>query len=703
MAIKLPDIIHQPACVIDKSGAVIYANELLRTEISRNGAASQPWNLFDEFINKPEINDDQGYSGMLNHVSQQTAYSCSITPCEYDGNKSWLMLLHRTDTPPNLNNEWDKVPVPLLMYNKKGRLVRYNKKASKLMNRLFLGFNDSDDTGSQSLNLLFSYDERNYLLGLQTRTSFCKIIGAEAMEIHVRPEDDYLNISLISLKDQYHFYNLVREYDNRYRSLFINSRTGMFQTTAEGKILNVNQAMADIFGYDSPRQFIEEIKDASQLYTNPKQRDVIRQKLLGDEDVRDLESEVYRRDGSKIIISGSTVAVKDNKGNIRHFQGTITDVTERSLYREQFDLFNKALLEVNDSINMSDLYDITIFVNDAFTKMYGYEKDEVVGKPASKLWGETTLPDGTPFDTTEILRETLKGGWQGELINKKKNGELFPIRLSTSLLHDANGNPKATIAIARDITEEKKAEARLLFEKERAEQANQLKSNILANVSHELRTPLTGIIGFTSIIQDLVGDNEEVNVFLDHIRGGGERLLTTINSILALSDLGTGSVLPKPALYNLREIAADVQKGYEQEIGESGLKSSITGDKEIVVYTDASLISQVLDILIGNAIKFTESGEISMKIGREGKAGVIEVSDTGVGISEEFRKKLFVAFEQESSGFQRKYQGIGVGLNICKEYVKILRGTIEVSSEKGEGTTFKIRIPSDSASFKTGV
>lgn len=243
-----------------------------------------------------------------------------------------------------------------------------------------------------------------------------------------------------------------------------------------------------------------------------------------------------------------------------------------------------------------------------------------------------------------------------------------------------------------DITERKNYESQLVKAKERAEELAHLKSSILANMSHELRTPLAGILGFAGVLaQETDGEHRE---FAQLIEESGRRLLHSLNSVMDLTHLDSGNLVAVPKMVNVRDCVDKVIYTHAPLAEERGLQLLVRNEaKNTVIQTDAGFLERILLNLVDNAIKFTEQGSVTVVLSEEKDQLLIEVIDTGVGISETFLPHIFEEFRQESVGLSRSYQGSGLGLAITRRLVDALRGEIEVFSVKDEGTRFTLRFP----------
>ncbi len=229
--------------------------------------------------------------------------------------------------------------------------------------------------------------------------------------------------------------------------------------------------------------------------------------------------------------------------------------------------------------------------------------------------------------------------------------------------------------------------------KEIAEEMNRLKSNFLANMSHEIRTPINGILGISQVIE-METTSPEIKGYVQLQQQSGKRLLNTITSILNLSRLEAQKEhlvlepvdlpkLLKEVIFPLEELARKKNLSFEFEVA----------DANLVCLADEHMLYQVINNIVGNAIKFTDRGGIKVHVNRDGGSAVVRVADSGIGIAEDFMPRMFNPFEQESGGRNRNYEGTGLGLSISKKYIELLGGESKVTSVKGQGSTFAISLP----------
>ncbi len=273
---------------------------------------------------------------------------------------------------------------------------------------------------------------------------------------------------------------------------------------------------------------------------------------------------------------------------------------------------------------------------------------------------------------------------------QRENRDLIRrLKESYSSLEDYAGK------LEEEITIRKRKEADLILAKNKAEEANKLKTEFLTQVSHEIRTPINVILNFCSLIQDDIRSTagEDIIEQFDAIKESGNRIVRTVDLILNMAQLQTNTYDSQKGIINLKsDIFEKLVKEYSVKAGlkkielnfiDNGLDPAIEGDN----YS----IAQIFDNLINNAIKYTDQGSVNIELNCDGNNCSVEIKDTGIGISQEFLTKVFEPFRQEEQGYTRSYDGIGLGLTLVKKYCQINNAVLDIKSEKGKGTTITVR------------
>ncbi|VAV84646.1 BarA sensory histidine kinase (= VarS = GacS) [hydrothermal vent metagenome] len=334
--------------------------------------------------------------------------------------------------------------------------------------------------------------------------------------------------------------------------------------------------------------------------------------------------------------------------------------------------------------------------NPAAERIFGYPSEEVIGENIKML-----MPSPFHEEHDSYLNNYMETGIKKvlgigrEVKGRRKNGLIFPLDLAVSEMR--SDEEHIFTGIVRDITDRKAADEALETARAEAEQANIAKSEFLASMSHEIRTPMNAILGMADLLWETKLDNEQKD-YISTFRRAGSSLLSLINDILDVSKIEAGHLELENIPFDLREIVEKTSEIMAIRAHEKGLELThhIKSDVPTNLLGDGDRLSQILINLIGNAIKFTEKGEVGVTVSLDEDSRpdpknvelVFNVSDTGIGIAQENIEKIFGKFSQEDTSTTRKYGGTGLGLTISKKLCKLMGGRIWLESAKGSGSTF---------------
>ena len=380
--------------------------------------------------------------------------------------------------------------------------------------------------------------------------------------------------------------------------------------------------------------------------------------------------------------------VRNDAGYIYRIIGTSKNITERKQVYAQLKKMSAAVEQSPAVVVITDPMGNIEYVNPMFTEHTGYSAEEARGHNP-RILQSGLVPKALYRD----LWQTILSGkvWRGELQNKKKNGELYWESVVIAAILNTEGVITNFVAVKEDISEQKTMLDELIAAKEKAEESDHLKSAFLANISHEIRTPMNGILGFSELLKEPQLSGEEMAEYIELIQRSGQRMLNLINDLIDISRIDAQETKLQITVTPLNELMHDLHAFFKPEAESKGLRLTCTAglsDSESIISTDSLKLNQILTNLVKNALKFTLKGGIDFGYTR--KEGILEfyVTDTGIGVHEDMREKVFDRFQQVNNTLTRGYEGAGLGLSISKAFVEMLGGTIWVESVEGGGSTF---------------
>ncbi|MCX5815944.1 MAG: PAS domain S-box protein [Proteobacteria bacterium] len=532
----------------------------------------------------------------------------------------------------------------------------------------------------------------------------------------------------------------LKESEEKYRNIFENAVEGIFQTTPDGSLVSVNPALAGMYGYDSPEELMSSITNiGEQQYVNPEDRTRFKRFLEEKGHVEGFETRLYKKDGSTIWVSMNARTVREPGGAILYYEGIAEDISKRKETEERLQEQLYFLQVLIDSIPVpvfyKDAQGVYIGCNKVFETYLGKSKEQIIGKTVY----EVNIKEAADVYHDMDLALYQKPGIQTyETVVTYPDGSRHNVIFNKATYLDMNGDVTGLVGVILDITDLKNTETALRKAKEGAEVANRAKSEFLASMSHEIRTPMNAIIGMAELLLETPLSSEQQK-YVQVFRDAGENLLGLINDILDLSKVEAGQVHLEVMDFDLVDIierTCDVMalRTHEKNLE---LVYRVFPDVPTHLTGDPTRLRQVLVNFIGNAIKFTEKGEIVLEVknqgkeedrvrgfegsrvqGEEGKEEdrvrgfegsrvqveedsespirryadtpihlQFSIRDTGIGISSDKIDMIFKKFTQVDASTTRKYGGTGLGLAISRRFVELMGGRIWVESEVGVGTT----------------
>jgi len=502
---------------------------------------------------------------------------------------------------------------------------------------------------------------------------------------------EYIHLIVHDISERKKVQEELIQSEEKHRHLIENMQEGLIVVDNNDVIQLVNPIFCEMLGYEE-NELIGKV--GNEILLNEADKEFILQKnrnrIKGISERYELN--MLKKSGEQITLQMLASSMNDANGIVVGSMAVCFDITERKKAEEKIIILSRAVEQSPTSVIITNQDGAIQYVNAKFCDITGYTKEEVIGKNPRIL--KSGQHDKNFY---ENLWDTILSSkdWHGEILNKKKSGELFWVNTQISPVVNENGDINNFVAVIENITGKKKIIEELIVAKRKAETLDKMKTEFLAQMSHEIRTPLNAMMNYTSFLKDdLSADkSKELSEIFESISDSGSRIVRTIDMILNASELQVGGydyIEKKIDIYG--EIIKRVCRDLRHFLESKKLKLRITKLTENTsVLCDEYSIYQTLLNLIDNAIKYTEEGFVDVRLLRNDEDNLqIEIEDTGIGISEKYIDHLFDAFSQEETGYSRKFEGTGLGLSIVKKYCELNRIRIDVKSKKKVGTTFTL-------------
>lgn len=488
----------------------------------------------------------------------------------------------------------------------------------------------------------------------------------------------------------------LRKSEERYRLIVDNASDIMFIHDIDGRFRFVNQAATSVLGYTKEKLLEMNISDLTSPSCSTNLTDEIEERFSGEKQADSFYDLVWKKaSGEEVWLEVSSRFIK-NEERLEAVQSIARDVTHyksASKALKAAEERSKNILEtIEDGYYEVDIKGKLTACNPAFCRIAGYKENELIGMN----YKQYMLPDDAKrvFKQFNQVFETgvPTKGFDWVVIDKNK--EKIFVETSVSLITDAKGQKIGFRGIIRDVTDRKIAEEALKIAKEEAVAANEAKSRFLANMSHEMRTPMNGVIGMTRLLlgTDLTPDQRD---FSETINLSASSLLFVVNDILDFSKLEAGQLSLENTKFSIRQVIDEIADIMAIQTTEKGLDFFLSCAKDVPCWVkgDPYRLKQILMNLMSNAVKFTDSGSISIMV-EAGESqdnyfnAVFSVSDTGTGIPGNKRALLFKPFSQIDSTLARRHGGTGLGLAICKQLAILMNGEIKFDDNAPKGSIF---------------
>ena len=517
---------------------------------------------------------------------------------------------------------------------------------------------------------------------------------AEVCITIARPEVGGMNtyVYLRDITERKRFERDLKASEEKYRNLFERVRHGLFISSKEGRFLDCNQALLDILGYEDKKEFLE-IDIARDLYINPKDRRRFQKLIEREGFVKDFEVDFKKKNGETITILLTAHVLKGPDGEVIGYEGLNIDISQRKKMERELREANEFLTNLIessvDSIIVTDMKGDILIFNTGAERILGYQSEEVIGKMNVR---EIYAP-GVAQEVMQKMRSPDYGG-MGKLnslrmVHRNKWGEWIDGDLSASMIYDDQGNEIGSIGVFKDLRERLKMEEKLREAQQQLMQSEKLAAmgRLTSQVAHEVNNPIYGIMNTLELLKTEIPSDSKRRKILEMSLSETQRLSEMLRNMLSFSKpeeevrrpIDVNELLEGIALFmdkQMREANIDVETRFEREIPK--------------VMGSTNQLRQVLLNIMRNAKEaMPQGGIVSLETVREDERVIINIKDTGIGIPEEIRDKIFEAF------FTTKHEvkGVGLGLSVCYGIIKDHGGEIRVETEEGRGSTFSIILP----------
>ncbi|MDB5323472.1 MAG: domain S-box protein [Phycisphaerales bacterium] len=492
----------------------------------------------------------------------------------------------------------------------------------------------------------------------------------------------------------------LRESEERFRGTFENAAVGIANIDFEGRWLRVNQRLCDIVG----RTREELLQTTFQEITYPDDLSVSFEQFTpftrGERNDYAYQKRYVRKDGSLVWVEIFGTLQRDAAGKPAYAIAMIQDISERKRLEQELRESEHRWRSLTEALPQL----VWTATPDGACDYFSTQWTDHTGVPERGLlgwsWLETLHPDDRKA-TQQAWTAAIQGpgAYDVEYRVRRSDGAYRWFKTRGAPIRDSAGGIFKWFGTCTDITDAKTAEEELRLAKEAAESANRAKDEFLANVSHEIRTPMNAILGLTTLVLGTrLNDGQRHS--LTTVKSAANNLLGIINDLLDFSKIEAGKLELDATDFSLRAALGDTLRALAIRAHQKGLElaSNVQPDVPDYLVGDAGRLRQVLLNLVGNAIKFTEKGEVVVEVNTDADTPSVNgdvhllftVRDTGIGIPRDKQATIFRAFEQEDSSTTRKYGGTGLGLTIAAQLAELMGGKITVESEPGRGSLFSI-------------
>jgi PAS domain S-box-containing protein len=487
----------------------------------------------------------------------------------------------------------------------------------------------------------------------------------------------------------------LKESEEKYRNLFERVRHGLFISTKEGRFLDCNQAMWGLVGYQDKEEFLK-IDIAKDLYVNPEDRKTFQGLVEELGFVKDFEADWKKKNGERITVLITADAKKDEKGTVVGYEGINIDISDRKRMERELKEANDFLMNMIESsvdgIIVTDMKGDILIFNKGAENLLGYKTEEVVGKMNIR----SIYQPGVAKEVMDKLRSHDFGGigklTSFPILHRRKDGELVEGDLSASIIFDEKGDEIASVGIFKDLRERLRIERELQKMQEALLQSEKLAAmgRLTSQIAHELNNPIYGIMNTLELLKTEIPPESKRRRILELSLSEIQRLSEMLRNMLSFSKPEEEKRRP----VKIGELIEGILLVMEKQMKESNIQVQVSFDPDTPeIMASTNQMRQVMLNILKNAKEaMPKGGTLFVRTSKKDHRVLIHIQDTGIGIPEEIKDKIFDAFFTT----KQKVKGVGLGLSVCYGIIKDHGGEIKVESEAAKGTTFTINLPVES-------
>ncbi len=577
------------------------------------------------------------------------------------------------------------------------QILERNSEDFEHTSQAFLGFVHSEDVESLRTELVNAIEEKRFFYIEYRLIMPSGKIKYALSEGSIEYKDDK-PLRFIGLTQDITERRLKEEELKIYQHILKNNWDAVVFADMDGIVRYANASAYELYGYEEPELIglpVDIFNSGNTIETQAIINDIVSKGGWSGELIQ------KKKDGSLLQTLLTVSLVTNDQGQPIGYSSNSKDISEKKYYEQKLlgvqNFLDSIINAIPTPVFVKDFLHNWILLNDAFCSFIGFRREELLGKSdydffsreeADIFWynDNKVLIDGEEVVNEETFTDSRK--FTKTILTRKR-------------LYIDDAGDKYIVGVITDITRNKEFENELIKAKEHAEIATLAKSEFLADMTHEIRTPMNAILGFSELLKNEIKEGK-ARRYLDGIMSSGKNLLNLINDILDLSKIEAGKMEIKNSPVMMHSVMSELQEIFNLKSTEKNIELNfiISENFPKIILIDELRFRQILSNLIGNAIKFTEMGSVTVKINsvfnhnNPNKMDIIaSVEDTGIGITDAEQEKIFEAFYQQLDQNINKFGGTGLGLTISCKLVEMMRGGIDLKSKIGEGATFTLHFP----------